>query len=669
MSDEKYDLYDITIPKLVYNKLVQITEIYIKYISGYKTYTKDYIKNLKSIYKTYDEKMKSIKTEFEKNKYFNLSLLFPILKSVPNINNALMESLQFSVNELETLIEELQKFMKERKIIYNKFFQNYNDAKKDLLMKMNDLEKEKNVFLNSLSSTEKNISEFYSNKIKIEDYSKAHKNSNNNEVNELKNLFIQNSNLETQMEKSIKDSKSIEKNYKSLITNSRIFKKTFFFSSNITYENIKSISYEIIIEMKNLIQNIIMLLKNSFSVPLKEIDSDLSKLIKNNDEYNKKFDNIFSNLTEKSSDQFPIEPVKYSLKVFNSDNINHFIFEDEIGDESNYIDNDLDYSIAKEMVTSFSLINEKYKINFELEDEKRTTNKILSNLLCNIEENYRAKGVKDNNMAEMKETNDEKDNDTNDLKYVHENDIKHLYKLLNKHHNRAVCLQTLSHFRTLGKFSIPSKIFEIIEKCLLIIIDNVIKDEDYHMAKTAMVLSQTYFKIDENHNKYYLQNIIKEHKLFKNLQFWEKSLDSSLKNEINRVKNIRKENEINNDLNSEQNKIIEDDIEIYNDIAFGQIVSTVNSMIEFDINKESIKQIIEPKIVEYKLNENHKLNIKLVMDDKEEPIKNENNNQNNNIEDKKEVKEDNINIIKNEENNKSEEDNNINNIEPKSEEK
>ena len=49
-------------------------------------------------------------------------------------------------------------------------------------------------------------------------------------------------------------------------------------------------------------------------------------------------------------------------------------------------------------------------------------------------------------------------------------------------------------------------------------------------------------------------------------------------------------------------------------------------MIEFDINKESIKQIIEPKIVEYKLNENHKLNIKLVMDDNEEPIKNENNN-------------------------------------------
>ena len=226
MADEKYDLYDITIPKLVYNKLNQITEIYIKYISSYKSYTKDYIKNLKSINKTYDEKMKSIKNEFEKNKYFNLSILFPILNSIPNINNAFLESLQFSVNELEVLTETLQNFMKERKIIYNKFFQNYNDAKKDLLLKMNDLEKEKNIFLNSLSSTEKTISEFYTTKIKIEDYSKEHENSNNNEVNELKNLFLQNSNLETQMEKSIKDSQGIEKNYKSLIANS---KKHFFF--------------------------------------------------------------------------------------------------------------------------------------------------------------------------------------------------------------------------------------------------------------------------------------------------------------------------------------------------------------------------------------------------------------------------------------------------------
>ena len=618
MAEEISELFDINIPKFIYNKLNQISEIYLKYISEYKAITKDYIKSMKGINKIYDEKMKVIKIEFGKNKYFDLSILFPILNSIPNINSTFVESLQFMVNELENLIKGLEKFMKEEKIIYNKFFQNYNDTKKDLLMKMNDLEKEKNKFLNNLSLTEKAISDFYENKIKIEDYSKEHNNQNyvnNNEKNELKNLFIQNNSLEIQMDKSIKDSQNIEKNYKTLIANSKIFKKTFFFSSNTTYENIKSISYEIIIEFKNFIQSIIILLKNSYTIPLKDIDTDLSKLLKNKDDYNKKFNYIFENIKEKINDQFNIEVKKYSLKVFNSDNKNLFIFEDEPNDDSNYIDSDLDYLIAKTMLSSFSFINEKYQINFELEDEKRTTNKIMTNLLCNIE-NGQIEDKKNDNDVEINEIKDISENKVNKLKYVHSNDIQQLYKLLNKHHNRAVCLQSLSHFRISGNFCFPPYIFDVIGKCLLIIIDEVIKDEDYHMAKTAMILSQTYFKMDNKGEKYYLQNIIKDHKLFTNTHFWEKVLDISLRNEVNRVKNIRNKNEDISQIKEDKNKKVEDDLEKFNDIAFGQIISLVNSMIDFDINIVEIKKIIEPKIEEYKLNENHKKNIDLVIQNK-----------------------------------------------------
>ena len=654
MDEENSELYDINIPKFVYNKLVQISEIYSKYILGYKALTKDYIKNLKGIHKTYDEKIKAIKSEIGKNKYFDLSSLFPILNSIPNINYSFMESLQFMINELEKLNEGLENFMKEKKIIYNKFFQNYNDAKKDLLIKINDLEREKMNFLNNLSLTEKSISDYYKNKLKIEDYSKDHNKENNNEKNELKNLFIQNNNLETQMEKSIKESQNIENNYKKIIANSKLFKKTFFFCSNTTFENLKSISSEIIIELKDFIQSLIILLKNCFTIPSKDVDVILSRLIQNKEEYNKKFNNIFENIKEKINDQFLIDVKKYSLKVFNSDNINHFIFEDDLNNDSNYIDSDLDYLIAKTMLSSFSFINEKYKINFELEDEKRITNKIMSNLLCNIE----AIDAKDEKENYIKENNEE--NNTNELKYVHENDIKQLYKLLNSHHNRAVCLQALSHFRTSGKFCMPSKVFDIIGKCLLIIIDNVMKDEDYLKAKTAMILSQTYFKIDEKYEKYYLQNTIKNNKLFSNMEFWEKTLDISLKNEINRVKNIKNENEIH-----DENKNEIDDIGKYNDIAFAQIVSLVNSMIDFDINIENIKTIIEPKIEEYKLDENHKQNINLVMQNKENPNNNEIDNKNsidiNENKEKCENKE-NINIIKNDENN-------INNIDDKQEEK
>ena len=69
MAEEISELFDINIPKFIYNKLNQISEIYLKYISEYKSLTKDYIKSMKGINKIYDEKMKVIKIEFGKNKY------------------------------------------------------------------------------------------------------------------------------------------------------------------------------------------------------------------------------------------------------------------------------------------------------------------------------------------------------------------------------------------------------------------------------------------------------------------------------------------------------------------------------------------------------------------------------------------------------------------------
>ena len=675
MDEENLELYDINIPKFIYNKLGQISEIYLKYISSYKSSTKDYIKSLKSIHKTYDEKMKVIKSECEKNKYFDLSLLFPILNSIPNINNSFVESLQFMINELENLIEKMQDCMKEKKIIYNKFMKNYNDAKKDLLIKMNDLEKEKNNFLNNLSLTEKCISDFYENKIKIEDYSKDHNYVNNNEKNDLKNLFILNNNLEMQMEKSIKESQNIEKNYKSIISMTKIFKKAFFYSSNTTFENIKSISYDIIIEIKSFMQNIIILMKNCFSIPLKEIDSYLSKLIKNKEEYNQKFNYLFENLKEKINDQFVIEAKKYSLKVFNSNNKNHFIYEDNLNNDSYYIDSDLDYLIAKTMLSSFTFLNEKYKINFKLEDEKRATNKIMTNILYNIG-SIDLKKEKGNNI-DNKETQEVIANNDNELKYVHENDIKQLYVLLNKHHNRAVCLQSLNHFRITGKFCINSKVYEIIGNCLLIIINNIIDDEDYSMAKTVMILSETYYKMDEKNGKYYLHNAIKDNKLFSNISFWEKVLNISIKNEINRVKNIKKQNEIHNENKNEENNIKDENKEKYDEVVFGQIIYVVNCMIDFGINKEIIKKIIEPKIDEYKLNENHKQNINLVIQNQLNTNTNNINikiNLNSNIEDNQKENLNNkgnkLNIIKiDEEENKNENENMTNNIDLKLEEK
>ena len=459
------------------------------------------------------------------------------------------------------------------------------------------------------------------------------------------------------MNKSINESKICEDNYKSLIFNSTLFKKTFIDSSNIAYENIKNISIEIVKELKKFIQNIIILLKNCFAIPLKETDTNLSKLILSKEEYNKMINNSFkSDATVK--DNFIIGYKKYSLHAFKTNSTNNNNNNNGINDSTNkinanqnkankvfvsiedgierinYIENDLLFLTAQKMFTSFSLIKNEYNIDFKLEEEKRTTRKIILNILLNIEKKFKKSELKKlikENKIKNNIINDKKDNnnDKKELKYIHENDIQLLYNLLDKHYNRVIFLQTMSQFRTSGRYCMPLKVFEVVGKCLNIIIDKVVRDDDCSTAKTAIVLSQTYFMIKDE-QRFYLHNLIKKHKLFQNMKFWEKTLDLSIKEEITKntnIKNIKSENKNQNqkdvdildksdnegELNNESAGLSQDK---YSEIAFGQIASIVNSMIDFDVEINNIRSIIEPKIQLYNLNQNQKNNIELVIESK-----------------------------------------------------
>ena len=688
MKENDSELFDINIAKFYFNNLIQISEEYLKYIISYKSLTLEYVKGLENIHKIFSEKVKLNKNNIDKNKNIDFSFIFVLINSISNINYSFLENQIFCIKGMENSINSLKKFIEEKKILVSKFLDNLNDSKHDLLIKINNIEKENSNFFNSLSSTEKIVSEFYVNKLKIEEYSKNQNKTNNNNSNELKNLFLQNSSLEEQMNKSINESKICEDNYKSLIFNSTLFKKTFIDSSNIAYENIKNISIEIVKELKKFIQNIIILLKNCFAIPLKETDTNLSKLILNKEEYSKLINNSFkSNATVK--DNFIIGYKKYSLHAFNINNNNNnninnttnkintnqnksnkvFVSIEDGLERINYIENDLLFLTAQKMFSSFSLIKNEYNIDFKLEEEKRTTRKIISNILLNIEKKFKKSELKKlikENKINNNSINDKKDNynDIKELKYIHENDIQLLYTLLDKHYNRVILLQTMSQFRTSGRYCMPLKVFEVVGKCLNIIIDKVLRDDDYCSAKTAVVLSQTYFMIKDE-QRFYLHNLIKKHKLFQNMKFWEKTLDLSIKDEITKntnIKNIKSENKNQNqkdvdildksdnegELNNESAGLSQDK---YSEIAFGQIASIVNSMIDFDVEINNIRSIIEPKIQLYNLNQNQKNNIELVIESKL------------NINENEEIIENNINFD-NKINDKTEEDieNNINKL-------
>ena len=636
MKKNETKLYDINTQKEYFNSIVQLTEAYLNYIDKYKSLTKDYTKGLKKSQKEFEEKIQTTKIQLENDKNIDLNYIFTLMSSIPNINKSYIENLNFLIKGLDNSILSLQKFLDEKKYLIMKFLGYLNDSKNDLLIKINDIEKEKINYFNSLSRTENSISDFYKNKLKIENYSKDNNNLMNPNTTELKNLFIENNNLEEIMNKSINESKNIEKNYKSIIYYSKVFKKAYIDSSNITYENIKSTSYELIIEIKKFIQNIIILQKNCHAIPLKEIDVNLTKFLLKKEENEKILKDFFSKIDIQIEEEFDINSEKYSLKIFNKDNLNQkpFLTIEDGLDEINYMDNDLEFYTAKTMYDSFTLIEDKYKINFVEEEEKRNTKKLVSNLLLNHQKKYKK--------SEQKKI--EKENNITNLKYIHENDLNYLYTLLDKHYNRVVFLQTISQFRTSGKYCMPIKVFEIIGNCLNIIFDTIIRDEDYHCAKNAIILSLTYFCIKDG-KRFYLHNIIKDNKLFYNLEFWEKTLEVSIKKEIVKNKKNKNKNKINIIKNDEDNKdIIKNDknekvndtkleinYEKYNDISFGQIASIVNSMLDFNININDIRKIIEPKMNFYKLNEIHKKNIELIIDNKLNLNKNEENceNQNN----------------------------------------
>lgn len=61
----------------------------------------------------------------------------------------------------------------------------------------------------------------------------------------------------------------------------------------------------------------------------------------------------------------------------------------------------------------------------------------------------------------------------------------------------------------------------IIGEILKFILDEVLNNEDYESARYCIILSQTYHFVNEKEEKISLQQMIENHGIFKNTEFWE----------------------------------------------------------------------------------------------------------------------------------------------------
>ena len=560
------ELENINISINYYNFIKEVFDDYIQFITNYKTITNEYLKKLSSLQEKFSYKLSTRDKENMKYKNINIEHIFSLTSPIPIIIKEQIENSNICIKGIETQIENYNKLMKEKEILSNKIQLMFEESRKDLLKKYREIDKLKENFRLSMANTEDIIFKCLSQKDKTI--------------------------TEDRMKWAIDDSKKIEKDYKNLINSTKLYEETFDSIYLSSLENMKKLCSETSNQMKDLIIDFIILLKNNVKMQMSQIDMYLPELGQLDEV--KIIENIIINSYRKNNKLVHVKPQKYRMKIFKNK-----IEEDELGQSTNPIVNLEDgfeemmlirdeniVKTLKIMKENFELFEDK-NISIEIEEEKVKCMLLIEKIL---------------NVENPKTTKKSKD-------LVSDDDINELNNLIDKHHNRVVFLQKLSEFRNVGKFEIGKNTFEILSKLFNTLINTIERDVDYHSAKNAIILSQTYYMKDEkNNDKIYLQKNIQNKEIFRSKKFWEEFLDFSINKEIvqcvsNDVKNgnILKENR----------KEAEDKM---SNIAFAQIVPYTDNMREFGLDKETIKELVFPKMEKYKMNKELIQQVKDVID-------------------------------------------------------
>ena len=185
--------------------------------------------------------------------------------------------------------------------------------------------------------------------------------------------------------------------------------------------------------------------------------------------------------------------------------------------------------------------------------------------------------------------------DTNSTQYkISKSIVEELMKLLVNYNNIRATLQVINDFRGKNGFQIKKDVFDIVIKIFEKAADYLLKNPDYHLADMLTTTSETYYyltKIGEKEEKHFINDELKEHKLFKIEAFWEKFMRYRLNNEEKKLK-ISSEKIKRGELNEDEIKLV------YSNIL-GAIVHFPLKKDTFGVPKESIERIVKKIIEKY----------------------------------------------------------------------
>ena len=548
------DYYELS--KVLYEEI-------INYMNIYKTYTSQYSQKLSSLQKEYENKITNLKSQFDSNIF--KEHLFEYINIFPNIIKKQLSNYSALFNCFEIFIKDFSDLINQKINLIKTQQEEYNDYKKNFLAKYQEIDNIKSSYFNNLSITEDTITQYYSLK-KVDNEDIIYNQQSDKNIPNFEKV----KKLDEKVNNLIKETKMIEKNYKAAIESSKIIKTKVKENSEKVENIIKNSLNKISQKYHDDIINILGATKISFQEPFSILNNYINQIcqvdIKN------ELEELYKNFGNKNVTSANIFPSKYKLKtieLINNNNKNDNIFSLSLLDDEDDLDleklnkekeeiSEVNLLVIKHMYNNFTLLSAN-KMDIKTEEEKLQTKKLSNKLFLNIK-NF------NNNNRKINTPSD---------KIFTQKDFEDLEKLIDKIYNRYIFLQRLTRFRAL-KYEFSPKYFIMIGKLLNAILLRVNRDNDYFGAKNCIILSQTFFCNYKN-EKVYLKAYIQNNQIFKSQKFWDNLIDNIIDyTQINQKENI-----------------------------FGNLYTLISNMFDFGLKESEVKEIIEPKIKKYDLDNNH----------------------------------------------------------------
>ena len=161
---------------------------------------------------------------------------------------------------------------------------------------------------------------------------------------------------------------------------------------------------------------------------------------------------------------------------------------------------------------------------------------------------------------------------------ISKKDEEYLESILKTDFGKSSFIICLTQLRTCGKLEKSNLFIEYMSKIINKLLEYEKENKEFIYLKSCLILSQTFYYLDKDNQKIYISNYLKNNRWITSPNFWRGFIDYILKKELNK-----------------------DDLQISNyfKVLIAQLITYINNMIEFNIDKRIIIKIVDEFLKQY----------------------------------------------------------------------